>query len=55
MIAASELSSLLETVHLLRSSENARRLLSALDRAIAGTEQPQSIDDLKLGLLNSQI
>ena len=34
MIAQSELDSLLETVYLLKSPENAKRLLSALDRAL---------------------
>lgn len=33
LVAASELSSLIETVHLLRSPKNAQRLLSALNRA----------------------
>ena len=33
MIAADELSSLLETVHLLRSPKNAKRLFRALNRA----------------------
>lgn len=36
MIAASELSSLIETAHLLRSPRNAGRLLAALERAQAG-------------------
>lgn len=36
LIPASELAGLLETAHLLRSPENARRLLSALRRSMAG-------------------
>jgi antitoxin YefM len=36
LIAADELAGLLETVHLLRSSANAERLLQALDEARAG-------------------
>ncbi len=36
MIAADELSSILETAHLLRSPKNARRLAAALKRARAG-------------------
>ena len=36
MIAADELSSILETAHLLRSPKNARRLAEALKRARAG-------------------
>lgn len=47
LIAASELSSLLETAHLLRSPKNAQRLLTALNRAISRSEIPQSIEDLK--------
>lgn len=52
LIAASELSGLLETAHLLRSPNNARRLLAALQRAHARTESPQSLPDLRseLGL-----
>jgi len=45
MIAASELSSLTETAHLLRSPENAERLLTALNRALAGTGKPQTIEE----------
>ncbi len=37
MISAEELSSILETAHLLRSPKNAKRLLEAIERARAGT------------------
>ena len=47
MIAASELESLLETAHLLRSPKNAERLLTALRRAQARTQKPSSIDSLR--------
>jgi len=47
LIASSELFSLLETSHLLRSPKNARRLLTALNRAITRSEHPQQIEDLK--------
>jgi antitoxin YefM len=47
MISASELSGLLETAHLLRSPKNAARLLTALNRALAKTESPNTIDELK--------
>ncbi len=47
LISASELSSLQETAHLLRSPRNARRLLSALDRAHSRTVEPQSVGDVK--------
>ena len=52
LISASELSSLLETVHLLRSPKNARRLLTALNRALDRTERPQTVQELRkeLGL-----
>jgi antitoxin YefM len=47
LVAASELSSLLETAHLLRSPKNAARLHSALRRALAGEGEPQTVTDLK--------
>lgn len=47
MIAADELTSLLETAHLLRSPANAERLLAALARARQGSGVPQSIADLR--------
>lgn len=46
MIAADELSSLLETVHLLRSPKNARRLLDALEQSIKHTTEPMTLDEL---------
>jgi antitoxin YefM len=47
LVAAKELSSLLETAHLLRSPKNARRLLSALNRATARKGKAQSLDKLR--------
>ena len=47
MIAADELSSLLETAHLLRSPKNAERLLAALARSSKNIVQPQSIEELE--------
>jgi len=47
MITADELAGILETAHLLRSPENARRLLTALDRTRKGTGSPQTIDELR--------
>ena len=47
MISESELSSLLETAHLLRSPKNAKRLLSALLEVQEQNNLPQSIDDLR--------
>ncbi len=46
MIAASELTSLMETAYLLRSPANAERLLSALSRAIKSEGEPQTIETL---------
>jgi antitoxin YefM len=47
LISADELSSIMETVHLLRSPENARRLLTALNRAYEGGVPPSSLEELK--------
>jgi len=52
LIAADELESLQETAHLLRSPENARRLLTALERALnreGRAESPQTLKN-ELGL-----
>ncbi len=53
LIAASELDSLMETAHLLRSPRNAERLLAALARARAGDEPATSVEELRrdLGLV----
>ena len=50
LIAADELSSLIETAHLLRSPKNAERLLRSLARAMAGRGTPQSIAKLRRAL-----
>jgi len=52
MIAADELASLTETAYLLRSPQNAERILSALRRALKNEGETQSLDDLRneLGL-----
>ncbi|WP_445245508.1 type II toxin-antitoxin system Phd/YefM family antitoxin [Microcoleus sp. OTE_8_concoct_300] len=47
LIAADELASLLETLHLLRSPKNADRLLSALKQAKARTVKPQTVSELR--------
>lgn len=49
LVAAEELSSLLETAHLLRSPANAQRLLAALARALdpEQTIPPQTIAELR--------
>ena len=47
LIAADELTNLLETAHLLRSPANAERLLNALARVRQRSGTPQSINDLR--------
>lgn len=47
LIAADELSSLVETAHLLRSPANAERLLTALARARGRSVKPQSVAELR--------
>lgn len=47
MIAADELSGLLETLHLLRSPKNADRLFTALERAKARKVRAKSITTLR--------
>jgi antitoxin YefM len=47
LISAAELSSLLETAHLLRSPKNAERLLTALARAQSWTTTSQSVEALR--------
>ena len=56
LISASELSSILETAHLLRSPENARRLISAMERARERRGRPQAVEKLRreIGLESSQ-
>ena len=46
LVSEAELSSLLETLYLLRSPANATRLTTALERSKTGTIQPQAIDEL---------
>ena len=47
LISVAELSSLLETAHLLRSPQNAERLLAALARARSETLVPQTVEELR--------
>ncbi|MBK6423983.1 MAG: type II toxin-antitoxin system prevent-host-death family antitoxin [Gemmatimonadetes bacterium] len=47
LISAAELSSVLETAHLLRSPANARRLLTALQRALDGRTAPATVEGLR--------
>jgi antitoxin YefM len=52
LVPADELTSLMETAHLLRSPKNAQRLLTALRRATQRKPKPQSLEKLRqeLGL-----
>lgn len=52
LVSAAELSSLMETAHLLRSPRNAQRLLKALQRALSKDVPPMSLESLreKIGL-----
>ena len=47
LVPAAELSSLMETAHLLRSPKNAERLLRALRRAERRAGKPESLDRLR--------
>jgi len=47
MISADELRGLEETVHLLKSPANAKRLLGALERSLAGEGVVMTIDELR--------
>ncbi len=47
LIAADELTSLMETAYLLRSPKNAERLLTALTRAQSRIIEPQSVEELR--------
>ena len=47
LVAVDELTSLIETAHLLRSPKNAQRLLAALNRARSRKVKPQSIAKLR--------
>ena len=48
MIAADELAALTETAYLLRSPENAERLLSALGRALKNEGEMTSLNELRV-------
>jgi antitoxin YefM len=47
VIPTAELESLLETVYLFQSHENATRLLDALQRAKAGTNLPRTVESIR--------
>jgi antitoxin YefM len=47
LVPADELVALMETAHLLRSPKNARRLLTALHRAVGGKVKPEPLEKLR--------
>jgi antitoxin YefM len=47
MVAASELRGLQETAHLLRSPANAKRLIEALERALASEGRAMNVEQLR--------
>jgi antitoxin YefM len=47
LMPATEFRSVEETAHLLRSPENTRRLLRAIQRALEGTVEPQTLEELR--------
>ena len=47
LVAASELSGLFETAHLLRSPKNARRLMTAMNRAKSRRGKVESVSQLR--------
>ena len=51
LVPVGELAGLTETAHLLRSPENARRLLKALRRAEGGKTKPSPVADLRRKVL----
>jgi len=50
IISADELSSILETLHLLRSPKNANRLLTAIERVQSGRLKPETPEALRKAL-----
>lgn len=56
LVSADELESLVETAHLMRSPKNAKRLLTALNRAQAGELPPSTVEGLRkeLGLAEEE-
>lgn len=57
VLPAAEFRAIEETAHLIRSPENVRRLLRALQRALDGTVAPQSMEELRdeLGLEEAKV
>lgn len=53
LVPANELAGLIETAHLLRSPQNARRLIAALRRAERGKQKPSTIASLRRKMLGA--
>ncbi len=51
LVPASELAGLIETAHLLRSPQNARRLLAALRRSEQRKQKPATVEALRRQVL----
>jgi antitoxin YefM len=47
LIAESELRGIMETLHLLRSPENRRRLIESYERSVLGEVAPSSVESLR--------
>jgi antitoxin YefM len=54
LVPADELAGLMETAHLLRSPENARRLLAALNRAGQGKGKATTVAELRHQILGEK-
>ena len=55
MLPARELTSILETLHLLRSPNNAQRLFRAIAGAEAGDGTPESLEELQANIRNCRL
>jgi antitoxin YefM len=54
LVPASELEGLVETAHLLRSPQNAQRLLAALHRAKRGSRKPETVSVLRREIVGAK-
>ncbi len=55
VLPARKLTSILETLHLLRSPNNAQRLFRAIARAEAGDGTPESLEELQANIRNCRL
>jgi antitoxin YefM len=54
LVPADELAGLIETAHLLRSPQDARRLITALRRAERGKQKPSTVASLRREMLGAK-